>query len=133
MKILSRIFKGFDTWYLIKSYILSIITFVVILKAELPINIILGSISVIIFPFATIFWDEVIEEFFNYYLVNRTVYMYVRKNQLIYDMLKLAFFLGYKIMKIFAAFIGALLFAPIGFTYMYFKTKPRKSNYRKRV
>lgn len=116
MNFLRKMYSGVDTRYLIKSYFFSIIILILLFSSADSHTSLFAYIYVVIcgllFPFATIVWDDFIGT-----IMGNTILI-----------LPLPFMLMWKIFKILILFIFTPIIAPIGFIYIYIG-----NGYHKRV
>lgn len=109
MNLIKKIFSGVDRQYLVKSYIISFLftAFLVNLSSEgagYPMPPVLLIISMVLFPFAAIVWDDLMNTLMGGHVI----------------VLPLIFLVMWKMMKILFLFMFSILIAPIGILYIYF-------------
>ncbi|WP_429933039.1 hypothetical protein [Agrobacterium vitis] len=116
MKFLQRIFSGVRPSYLIRSYLISLFFFGLMLstvlnaetKTSTPIGtIVFATSSAVLFPFAKLVWDELRDlAFGNNIIFMNAVFLFILKlfvNVLLWG--------------------GAVFIAPIGILYLWFRTR----------
>jgi len=112
---LSRLFNGIDRQYLIKSYIISIICTFLLWQIQQGSHttglMIFCGISLILFPFATVVWDDFIS------LMTGGMVL----------ILPLPIMLIWKIVKITILYMFTIIIAPIGIIYILLVNRPKKS------
>ena len=113
MKTVSRIMGAFTGEYLFKSYAISAVISFIIFKGEVysqTSHHIYIIVCALLFPLATIVWDEII-----YALTNGTTFILSGWGILISW--------GWKIIKCTLLFILTPLIAPLGILYLLFRTR----------
>ncbi|HHY71929.1 MAG TPA: hypothetical protein GX497_01605 [Bacillus bacterium] len=111
MNVIKNIFVQFNLSYLIKSYIISIamtyITWGYIFVGDPSIPKIFFIANLILFPFATIIYDTVIDMLFGGNVI----------------LLPAPVLIIYKIIKIYFLYMLAILLAPIGIIFLYIRSR----------
>ncbi|BCH67931.1 MULTISPECIES: hypothetical protein [Rhizobium/Agrobacterium group] len=116
MKFLQRIFSGVRPIYLIRSYLISLFFFGLMLstvlnaetKTSTPIGtIVFSTSSAVLFPFAKLVWDELRDLAFG----NNIIFM------------NAVFLLILKLFVNVLLWGGAVFIAPIGILYLWFRTR----------
>jgi len=119
MNFIRRIFSGVQPTYLIRSYLIGLIFFALIVgmalsaetKSGTPVGLLaFGTLSTLLFPFAKLVWDELRDLAFG----NNVIFM----NAIFLFMLKW-FVNGF--LWAFAIFV-----APVGILYLWFRTRQAK-------
>lgn len=111
MKALRTTFGQFDLSYLIKTYIFSIVLAYffwnyVFVDGAISVKIFI-IVNMILFPFATIIYDSLIELLFGGHVL----------------VLPIIILILYKFIKLFFLYMTAIILAPIGFLFLYIRSK----------
>jgi len=110
LKLIQRIFAGVNKSYLFKSYVISFIIggfFLYSGSFSDIVGVVWVIISTILFPFATIVWDDFINTMMNGYSFSFSIILMII----------------WKIAKVFILYIFAILIAPIGIIYILIATR----------
>lgn len=117
MKVLSRIMGAFTGEYLFKSYLISALILFIIYKGEVYTETshqVYMIFCAVLYPFATIVWDEIIHA-----LTNGTT--------LVFTGWGIILSFAWKILKCFLLFLFTPVIAPFGIIYLLFLTRRREN------
>ncbi|MGH0595580.1 hypothetical protein [Bacillus pretiosus] len=106
MNFIKKMLNGVETQYLVKSYIISVVlTALILFNASFssPLFIIHTLLACVLFPFATIVWDDLANTMMGGTMI----------------ILPLPIMLGWKVIKIILLFAFSPIIAPIGMIYVY--------------